>query len=205
MLISKKPDKSRFTMQAAPKAHLSQQARQQLIQIARDSILHGLEQGEALIPTADDLDAELQEVRASFVTLQHAGLLRGCIGHLEAIMPLAQDVAENAYAAAFRDPRFPPLNRQEYADLDLHISVLTPAEPLPFSSESDLISKLRPGVDGLILVDGYAKGTFLPSVWESLPQAEDFLRHLKRKAGLSEDHWSERLKIFRYETESVTD
>jgi AmmeMemoRadiSam system protein A len=191
-------------MQTAPTAPLSDEARRQLMRIARDSIRHGLEQGQALIPADRDIGPELQAQRASFVTLNRAGLLRGCIGHLEAIMPLAKDVAENAFSAAFRDPRFPPLNRAEYPDLEIHISVLSPPEPLPVGSEADLLAKLRPGIDGLILEDGYAKGTFLPSVWESLPKPEDFLRHLKHKAGLSEKHWSDTLKIYRYETESFT-
>lgn len=184
---------------------LSDGARGTLMQIARDSIEYGLNRGEAMQVVAGDFIPELQTERASFVTLNRSGLLRGCIGHLEACMPLVEDVAENAFSAAFRDPRFPPLSEDEYADLEVHISVLTPAEPMLFSSESDLLQQIRPGIDGLILADGYAKGTFLPSVWESLPKAKDFLRHLKNKAGLPENHWSETLKVYRYETESFQD
>ncbi|MEN8166624.1 MAG: AmmeMemoRadiSam system protein A [Pseudomonadota bacterium] len=184
---------------------LTVEAQRTLLRIARESILHGLDKAQALEVHAIDFSSELQVERASFVTLNRFGQLRGCIGHLEACMPLVEDVAENAYSAAFRDPRFPSLARNEYADLDIHISVLTPAEPLAFTSESDLLKKIRPGIDGLILVDGLAKGTFLPSVWASLPKAEDFLRHLKHKAGLAENHWSETLKVYRYETESFPD
>ena len=191
-------------MQTAPNKRLSDEARKQLTGIARASILHGLDHGEALLPAEDDYGDELRVERASFVTLNRFGMLRGCIGHLEAIMPLARDVAENAFAAAFRDPRFPPLSRDEYAELELHISILTPPQALSVSSESDLLAELRPGVDGLILEDGYARGTFLPSVWESLPQPQEFLRHLKRKAGLSENYWSDGLKLYRYETESFS-
>jgi AmmeMemoRadiSam system protein A len=191
-------------MQEAPTTALSDEARRQLLQIARASILHGLEQGRALIPEDEDLSPELQAKRASFVTLNRFDILRGCIGHLEAIMPLAKDVAENAYAAAFRDPRFPPLSRDEFSQLEIHISILSPASALAVKSEADLLAKLRPGVDGLILEDGIARGTFLPSVWESLPQPQDFLQHLKRKAGLAEDYWSDTLKIYRYETESFS-
>ena len=191
-------------MHATAPGRLSDEARKQLIHIARASILHGLEHGKALHPSPQDYSDELQVERASFVTLNRFGELRGCIGHLEAIMPLARDVAENAYSAAFRDPRFPPLTRGEYAQLVLHISILSPPEALMVRSESDLLTKLRPGVDGLILEDGYARGTFLPSVWESLPEPEEFLRHLKRKAGLSENYWSDTLKLYRYETESFT-
>ena len=184
---------------------LSREARNTLLQISRDSILHGLDQRTALQVRAADFIPELQAERASFVTLNRSGLLRGCIGHLEACMPLVEDVAENAFSAAFRDPRFPPLGASEFADLEIHISVLTPAEPISFDSEADLLRKIRPGIDGLILKDGYARGTFLPSVWESLPKAEDFLRQLKRKAGLPESHWSDSLQVFRYETESFPD
>jgi hypothetical protein len=191
-------------MQTASNTRLSEAARKQLIGIARASILHGLDHGEALLPAEQDYGDELRVERASFVTLDRFGMLRGCIGHLEAIMPLARDVAENAFSAAFRDPRFPPLSRDEYAELELHVSILTPPEAFSVSSESDLLAQLRPGVDGLILEDGHARGTFLPSVWESLPQPKEFLRHLKRKAGLSENYWSDSLKLYRYETESFT-
>lgn len=189
-------------MHTGPAETLTEAARQTLMKTARDSILCGLRQGEPLRVTSTDFSPELQAERASFVTLNRSGLLRGCIGHLEASLPLVEDVAENAFSAAFRDPRFPPLSENEVADLEIHISVLTPAEAMSFDSEADLLRQIRPGVDGLILVDGFAKGTFLPSVWESLPSAEDFLRHLKNKAGLPENHWSETLQVYRYETES---
>lgn len=181
---------------------ISASARKTLLEVARQSILYGLEHGSAprLDPTS--FTSELRGDRASFVTLHRDGELRGCIGHLEAFLPLVVDVSDNAYAAAFQDPRFPPLSKREYADLEIHISVLTPPSPLHFDSEADLLNKIRPGVDGLILEDGPFRGTFLPSVWDSLPSPEDFLRQLKRKAGLAPDHWSEQLSISRYETES---
>ncbi len=112
------------------------------------------------------------------------------------------DVVENAFASAFKDPRFPPLAAAEFDDLEIHISVLSPATPMMFSSEADLLRQLRPGVDGLILEDGPHRGTFLPSVWESLPQPLEFLRNLKMKAGLPADHWSDRVRVYRYQTES---
>ncbi len=192
-------------MHADPTERLSDDARKTLVNIARDSILHELNQGTPLKVDVQTFIPELQVERASFVTLNRSGMLRGCIGHLEACMPLVEDVAENAFSAAFRDPRFPPLTPGEFADLEIHISVLTPAEPINFVSEADLLQQIRPRIDGLILVDGFSKGTFLPSVWESLPKAQDFLRHLKNKAGLPENHWSETLKIYRYETESFPD
>lgn len=181
---------------------LSEQARETLLQLAEDSIRHGLQHRGPLKVQEADYPAELQVRRASFVTLHRQDQLRGCIGHLEAVAPLVVDVAENAYAAAFRDPRFPPLRELELAELDIHISVLTPATPMQFASEKDLISQLRPGIDGLILQDGANRGTFLPSVWESLPKPEDFFGHLKLKAGLSPLHWSDSIQVSRYETES---
>ncbi|MEN8178439.1 MAG: AmmeMemoRadiSam system protein A [Pseudomonadota bacterium] len=192
-------------MHAEPSERLSDIARRTLLKIARDSIQCGLDQGEPLKVAGTDFIPELQTERASFVTLNRSGLLRGCIGHLEASLPLVEDVAENAFSAAFRDPRFSPLSQAEVAGLEIHISVLTPPEPMNFDSEADLLQQIRPGIDGLILADGFSKGTFLPSVWESLPKIEDFLRHLKNKAGLPENHWSETLKVYRYETESFPD
>jgi AmmeMemoRadiSam system protein A len=183
---------------------LNTQARTVLLGVARDSIHKGLTEGCPLSADPDDYPAELRQQRASFVTINLDGQLRGCIGHLKAVQALVQDIAENAFAAAFRDPRFPPLNAEEFPPLDVHISVLSPAEPMTFSSESDLIAQLRPGVDGLILEDGAAHGTFLPSVWDSLPDPRDFLAHLKNKAGLSSRHWSPDVKVLRYRTESFS-
>jgi len=190
--------------QGATKGSLTPGQRRLLLDIARASIREGLEHDSALTVTAGDYPPALQAERASFVTLHLEGELRGCIGHLEAIQPLVADVAENAFSAAFRDPRFPPLREPEYAGLHIHISVLTPAEPMQFASEADLLRQLRPGTDGLILEDGWARGTFLPSVWESLPEPQEFLAHLKRKAGLPVGHWSDSLRIYRYTTESFS-
>jgi AmmeMemoRadiSam system protein A len=175
-----------------------------LLQVARDSIRHGLDEGRTLPVRPEDYPERLRAVRATFVTLQRHGELRGCIGHLEAVQTLVRDVAENAWSAAFRDPRFPPLAAREMEDLHLHISILTPPQPLTFRSEADLVGQIRPGVDGLILQDGPARGTFLPSVWQSLPRVEDFWTQLKHKAGLSPHHWSEGLRVYRYETESFS-
>ncbi len=185
--------------------NLTPEERATLLAVARDSIAQGLERGSPLAVDPADYPEALRAQRAAFVTLHLAGDLRGCIGHLEAVAPLVRDVAENAYAAAFRDPRFPPVSPPEFGMLALHISVLTPPEPMTFSSEADLLAQIRPGVDGLILTDGRARGTFLPSVWESLPRPRDFLTQLKRKAGLPVDHWSDRVQVSRYETESFGD
>ncbi len=182
----------------------SDEERSQLLQLAAASIEHGLQQGRPLTVDPADYPEKLRARRASFVTLNRNGNLRGCLGHLEATQPLVQNVADNAFAAAFRDPRFPPLSPAEQQELEIHISILTPAVAMTFNSEADLIRQLRPGIDGLILEDGSYRGTFLPSVWESLPDPHVFLRHLKRKAGLPENYWSETLRAYRYETESFS-
>ena len=173
-----------------------------LMDVARRSIEHGLASGQPLVVTPSEYHRDLKAVRASFVTLQKNGQLRGCIGHLEAVQPVVVDVAENAFAAAFRDPRFSPLTAAEWPDVDVHLSLLTTPERMQFNDEADLIGQIRAGEDGLILQDGPNRGTFLPSVWESLPNPVDFLIHLKRKAGLAANHWSDRVEVYRYHTES---
>jgi len=167
-----------------------------LLQIARDSIRRAFERKRLVLPAG--LPAELLEKRASFVTLTIGGELRGCIGMLEACRPLAEDVAENAIAAAFEDPRFNPLSTAEFEQVEIHISVLSPPEEIVFSSQADLLKKIRPGVDGLILQEGRRRGTFLPCVWEDLPDAELFFTHLKLKAGLPSTYWSNTVRVFRY-------
>jgi hypothetical protein len=139
---------------------------------------------------------------AAFVTLKENGELRGCIGSLAASRPLDQDIAMNAFAAAFSDPRFNPVTADEVDELEISISVLTTPELMIFRSEEDLVSQLRPGIDGLILTEGRNRGTFLPSVWENYPERESFLNHLKMKAGLASNYWSGTLKVERYETVS---
>jgi AmmeMemoRadiSam system protein A len=181
---------------------LGPELRQILLEVAHESISYGLMHGQPLAVQPSDFHPDLNAVRASFVTLDKHGELRGCIGHLEATQALVADVAENAFSAAFRDPRFAPLSAAEWPAVKVHISVLTPAEPMQFTDEQDLLSQLQPGTDGLILAEGPYRGTFLPSVWESLAQPADFLAHLKRKAGLAADYWSDSLQVSRYRTES---
>jgi len=152
----------------------------------------------------EGLPAALSAPGASFVSLHRRGALRGCMGSLEARRPLAEDVAGNARAAAFLDPRFPPVAPEEIAELELEISVLGPARPLPAASEAELVAALRPGVDGLVLREGGRRATYLPSVWTQLPDPAEFVRQLKRKAGLPPDHWSPTLGFDRYEVESIS-
>ena len=172
-----------------------------LLRIAADSIHTGMREGHVVQPRLEGLPDPLRQPAACFVTLHHHDQLRGCIGSLEPRTPLAQNVADNAFNAAFRDPRFPELTAPELVGLELEISVLGTPQAMHFSSEADLLAQLRPGQDGLILEAGGRRGTFLPSVWESLPDPEDFLRHLKQKAGLPTDFWSNEMRVMRYGTE----
>lgn len=141
----------------------------------------------------------LAQPAASFVTLTRNGALRGCIGTLEAHRPLGVDVWENAIAAAFRDPRFHTMTRDEWPDTRVEVSLLAVPQRLTFESEVDALSQLRPHVDGIILAHGCRRATFLPQVWESLPEAREFLGQLKRKAGLPADFWDADLTLMRYE------
>ncbi|MDD4915926.1 MAG: AmmeMemoRadiSam system protein A [Methylococcales bacterium] len=182
---------------------LTEEQKNRLLKLAGDAIRYGLETGKRLTVDSDDFPGELASHRASFVTLERNGQLRGCIGRLEPCRPLAQDVAENAFSAAFRDPRFEPLDSHELAGLDIHISILSPAAAIQFDSEPELVRQLRPGIDGLILEEGRRRATFLPSVWESLPSPAEFVQHLKLKAGLPADYWSDTLRAYRYTAEYI--
>jgi AmmeMemoRadiSam system protein A len=173
-----------------------------LLSIAYQSIRSGLETWRPVAISTDDCSARLSARGASFVTLHADEQLRGCIGTLEPHASLAEDVNLNAYAAAFRDTRFQPLQADELATLSLQISVLSTPEMLDFDSEASLLAKLRPGVDGLILQEHAFRSTFLPTVWEALPEPLRFLGHLKLKAGLAADHWSASIRVWRYTTES---
>lgn len=186
------------------KLPLSNEQQHCLIETATRAIEHGIENGHPLPVDASTFPEPLQIHQASFVTLQIQNALRGCIGNLEASRPLITDVADNAFSAAFRDPRFAPVSRSEYRQLDIHISILSAPEPIEFADEEELLCQIRPGVDGLILEAHGRRGTFLPSVWESLPDACSFLRHLKQKAGLPENFWSDDLRMWRYTATSIS-
>jgi uncharacterized protein len=205
-----KTAKSENNMKAEHQKLLLQIARAAIFQTLEDSTANGRKWTRIKSPPAEgcpkggvgfEIPAELREERATFVTLTIGGRLRGCIGMLEACRPLAEDVAANAVSAAFEDPRFPPLTEKEFEKLEIHISVLSPPEELLFSSEEDVLSQIRPGIDGLILRDGHHRGTFLPSVWEELSEKEHFWAHLKLKAGLPTNYWSDTVQVFRYTTE----
>jgi len=179
---------------------LNDDDKQTLLDVAKGSIQHGLKNQHPLPVVLNEYNQLLNEPGASFVTLKLNHQLRGCIGILEAFQPLVADVSEHAYAAAFKDPRFSPLTENEFEKLEVHISVLTKSTAIDFSDEEDLLRKLRPEIDGLILQEGSHRATFLPSVWEQLPTSKDFLNHLKMKAGLDEHYWSRNINVSRYQT-----
>ncbi|MEQ9558977.1 MAG: AmmeMemoRadiSam system protein B [Rhodospirillales bacterium] len=174
-----------------------------LVRLAASSIERGLETGQPLMPNLSAAAADLAIPGACFVTLKKNGQLRGCIGSPEAHRPLLTDVAVNAYAAAFRDPRFPKLEASELPQVTLSISVLSPQAPMTVRDEADLLSQLRPGVDGLVIADGGKRALFLPSVWDQLPDKRAFLAHLKRKAGMAADHWSPAFQARRFVAEEA--
>ena len=141
---------------------------------------------------------ELAKMGATFVTLTQRGELRGCIGSLEAWRPLGQDVQENARAAAFRDPRFEPLSVDELPITRVEVSLLSAAEPIHFRDEADALAQLRPNIDGVIFSAGNRRSTFLPQVWEQLPDPADFMARLEQKAGLPANYWGPDVRLERY-------
>lgn len=166
-----------------------------LLTLARNAIAARF--GQPAVPVATELP-ELQEKGATFVTLTQHGDLRGCIGSLEAWRPLLEDVQENARNAAFRDPRFEPLSADELPVTRVEVSLLTPAEPLIFAGEADALAQLRPNVDGVIFTAGHHRSTFLPQVWEQLPEPAEFMARLKQKAGLPATYWGPDVRLQRY-------
>jgi AmmeMemoRadiSam system protein A len=181
---------------------LTQEEKQKLLTLARQALEQAV-RGHPL-PALDDsnLTPTLRADGASFVTLTVHGNLRGCIGALEPYQPLAQDVREHAIAAALDDYRFPPVQENELAKIDIEVSRLTQPMPLEYSNADDLLAKLRPGVDGVILRDGIRRATFLPQVWEKVADKEEFLSHLCLKMGAPSDLWKRKhLDVLVYQVE----
>jgi len=175
-------------------ATLPQEAGEILLPLARAAIA-----GQLGAPHAASGDAEwLRGIGASFITLKQQGKLRGCIGTLQAHRPLRTDVEANAVAAAFRDPRFKPLERHEFDAVRVEVSVLSSIESVTFRDEDDALAQLRPEIDGVIFEYGHHRGTFLPQVWEDFHDPRVFLGHLKYKAGLPPDFWDAAVKLSRY-------
>ncbi len=167
-----------------------------LLKIARASIAQALN-----IPVELDAGnaAWLQQLAATFVTLTQDGELRGCIGSVIPHCSLYEDLCHNARAAAMQDPRFSPLTQAEFQQINIEVSLLSKFSDLSFTSEADLLQKLRPGVDGILLTYGQHRATFLPQVWEHLPEPKQFLEELKYKAGLPAHFWASDIHIQRYE------
>lgn len=147
---------------------------------------------------ADDSAPWLQEPGACFVTLTQGGELRGCIGTLQAHRELREDVRANARAAAFRDPRFAPLTARELDLTEVEVSLLSPMQDLDFTGEAEALAQLRPGLDGVVFAWSGRRSTFLPQVWEQLPDVGSFMAQLKRKAGLPADFWHREVRLQRY-------
>ena len=165
-----------------------------LLTIARSGIADKLG-----LPTRPGMThAALTQPGATFVTLKRAGELRGCIGSVRPVRPLGVDVRANAVAAAFSDPRFPPLAVFEFENVEVEVSLLTADEPIDVVDEDALLARLRPGLDGVILQFGGRRATFLPQVWEALPDPREFLAALKLKAGLPVEFWSPQMNVSRY-------
>jgi AmmeMemoRadiSam system protein A len=181
---------------------LTQTDRDCLLELARRSISLAAN-GEPLPPLRlEDLPPNILREGASFVTLTVDGELRGCVGAIEPYQSLAEDVYEHAEAAAMHDYRFPPLQPGEVADICIEISYLTPPLPLEYTSPKDLISRLRPGVDGVMIRDGGHRATFLPQVWEKVPDPAAFLDHLCQKMGAPTAYWrSKHLQVSTYQVE----
>ncbi len=169
--------------------------------IARRTIRHGLDHKNALVVDSSSHEPALREERSSFVTLHLEGKLRGCMGGLKARIPLICDVAEHAFMAAFKDPRFSAMTGEEIPRLEVHLSILSAQTTIHFDSEADLLKQIRPGIDGLIIARDTHRATFLPSVWENLPEPVSFLRRLKEKAGISPANPP--TQAWRYTVESV--
>ena len=175
----------------------------QLLQIAREAIAGSFRDSGQIDTLVAQFEGILVERRGVFVTLTKSGALRGCIGTIEARETLLVAVADCARGAAFRDPRFPPIQEEELAELQVEVSVLTSPQSMAVSTRVELLETLRPSVDGLLLEDGMRRSTFLPQVWEQLPDPEQFLSHLLQKAGLPGDYWSKNMRCSRYQSTSI--
>ena len=174
-----------------------------LLSLVAESVRYAAERGEPLRVLPTEFPHPLQRTGASFVTLKKSADLRGCIGSLEATEPLVVNVASNAHGAVARDSRFPTVQMVELYDMKASVSVLSPLSALPFADEADLLRKLRPGVDGLVISNGKQRSTFLPQVWEYLPDPVDFLSALKRKGGFDTAHLASSSKAWRYEVSDI--
>jgi AmmeMemoRadiSam system protein A len=182
--------------------HLSDAERQYLLMLARQALENGVRGEPPPVLRHEDLSTTLLEFGASFVTLTRRGMLRGCIGALEPYQALAEDVREHAAAAALEDYRFAPVRPDELPEICIEISRLTRPTPLEYENTEELLNKLRPGIDGVVIRDGFRRATFLPQVWEKIPRQADFLAQLCQKMGANSDLWRhKKLEVFIYQVE----
>lgn len=180
---------------------LDPEEKRYLLSVARESIKTFLEEGRILKPTTDN--PKLREYAGVFVTLEEYGQLRGCIGYIGAVQPLYLAVRDNAVNAAFNDPRFPPVTREELDDIEIEVSVLSKPELIEVSEPEEYLEKIRPGIDGLIIEYDNKSATYLPQVWEQIPDKVEFLGSLCNKAGLPSNTWrNKKVKIFKYQVEA---
>lgn len=163
---------------------MEEQTRKLLLAIARRSLNTYIDEHRHYEPDLNALPDEVRLPGASFITLYSYGRLRGCVGSVEPHLPLALDVAHNAVAAATRDPRFPPVTCNELPSLHLSVTVLSPLQRMPYANDADLVRKLRPGIDGVMITWHSRRSLLLPQVWERLPDPETFLLALTEKAGI---------------------
>jgi len=189
-----------------PEQHLTESDRSFLLTLARQSIENCI--NGTSVPSLENtiLSPILHEQGASFVTLTYKGFLRGCVGALEPYQSLAEDVREHAIAAAFQDYRFPPVQEKEIKDIKIEISCLSIPEILKYENPTELPQLLRPNIDGVVLRDGMRRATFLPQVWEKIPNPEEFLEELCMKMGAQPDLWRrKKLDVLTYQVEEFHD
>lgn len=192
-----------FVFEPSDEARLPTRAANTLLDVARRVVIKGAQLGQMPKLNVQDMPRLLMAWRPTFVTIKIGDRLRGCYGSFVATQPMIHDVAQSAYAAAFKDARFKPMTMAELSQAELGLSILSVACRLPIKDEADLHRQVRPGIDGLILRDTGHQGLFLPTVWDQLQTPDEFVKGLKRKAKLPEDHWSDTLEIYRFTAEKI--
>jgi AmmeMemoRadiSam system protein A len=182
---------------------LNDQEGMYLLEVARKTIEQELFKDKTISQGDGLASPKFSERRGTFVTLTINDNLRGCIGHIIPQETLLEGIKENAINAAFKDPRFNPLSKKEWDNVKVEISILTDPKPLEYSDADDLLKKIRPDVDGVIIKKGYSQATFLPQVWEQLPDKKEFFTHLCLKAGMDGNEWKKgKLEVYTYQVQA---
>jgi AmmeMemoRadiSam system protein A len=192
-----------FIFEPADDAHTPEVFAKVLLQLAQQVVIKGAELNDKPKIELKNIPRSLFTYRSCFTTIEIDHQLRGCYGSFTPAKPLIADVVDQSYNAAFKDPRFKPMTMKDVEVADISLSLLSIPCLFPIEDEQDLISKITPEKDGLILRSKGKSGLFLPSVWDSLPEPEEFVKGLKRKAGFKEDYWSDDIQIFRYTAEKI--